>query len=97
MVAIKDGNIVWQSYSEALIEAGCYPSQRISHNATDAWSTFSKNPIELASPTNSPISRWSSVYNNKASQAYYNETYFGVPIMGMLLVLLTADEKEIMR
>lgn len=96
LIAIKDGKISWQSISEPLFENGCYPDYQASPQYINVlWNNFLNGSLR-SNTTSSKINCWLNTYDkHNLGNVYFEETYFGVPIMNTLLVLLTADERDL--
>ncbi|MCB0311492.1 MAG: ImmA/IrrE family metallo-endopeptidase [Bdellovibrionales bacterium] len=97
LVALNQGRIKWQSLSPPLLEAGCYPNYGATpKHLPSLWEKVSSGSVGLSERNSSRIDSWFNTYDNyRLGSCYFEETYFSVPVMETLLVLLAADEKDI--
>ena len=97
IVAFKDGKIKWECISESLFEAGCYPNYAaLPYTARAAWSEFTASGNHPTEKKSCKVDQWFNTYgNSRVGNAYFEESYFSIPVMGTLLVLLTADESDL--
>jgi len=96
-VAIRDSKIIWQSLSEPLLKKGCYPNYSASPTYIDnLWNNFLDCALDVSIKNSTKIGSWFNTFDNyNLGNRYFEETYFSVPVMNTILVLLTADEKDI--
>lgn len=94
-ILVLDGTVVWRQFSDSMIEAGCYPSSRMSVSASEQWIRVSQGQ-DILQEREARLIEWCQVYNNEgAEQAVVSELYFSIPIMNALLIVVLVSEDDI--
>lgn len=100
LAGIRDGAIAWTFLSAALRDAGCYPLDRGADLQDRARAVCARTAEgrEACSGYEGAISHWFRTYDRDHLDGIpLAESYIPVPSMGTLLVLLTADEDDLMQ
>lgn len=98
LAAIRNGSVAWKFQSKCFVEAGCYPRSRSSvavRSVRERWAEFASGGIDFP-PSISSVRDWFETYDRvELGEVDLAEQFFAVPIMGLLLVLLTAREADL--
>lgn len=95
---IRDGVIIWSRSSVALRDAGCYAGQSCSapsRGAAQAYRRMLRGEVRPMG-ADGTLDPWVTTYGrDDLSEIQVYEEYRPVPSMGMLVVLVTADEADL--
>jgi hypothetical protein len=97
VVGVQGGAIVWQFFSDALIEGGCYPSPKgplRSATARKQWDAFAAGE-EVKENAFAPPVAWFGGGCPKDAAFSVEEHYLPITSMNVLLVLLSVPEGEL--
>lgn len=98
LVAIRDGEVVWRFVSQGFIDGGCYPLPKAQLRPTEAIEQWKQNERGNAITASEYVSaaQWFQTYERFAdSGLWVRQEYLPVVVTGFLLVLVTADERDL--
>lgn len=101
VAAIKSGELSWMFVSPSLVDRGCYPAERatrVTGRAAMEWGKFkSRGSSKIV--VDGFVGPWFRTFDksDELDDIYLSESYFPVPILDMLLVLLTLDESDLFK